>query len=100
MFKYRFKEHYCKKFCNTIISNKISKLTKSSFIYSIIFFNLIGIGCILSALFNYDHKHISIIGAIFWIIIPIKLFLIINKQYKEEFGVKHLNHGYIYILQF
>lgn len=64
-----------KKFCNAIISNKISNLTKSNFIYSIIFFNLIGIGCILSALFNYNHKHISIIGAIFWIVIPIILFL-------------------------
>mgnify|MGYP006086902529 FL=1 len=69
------KNTIAKKFCNSIISKIISDLTKSSFIYSIIFFNLIGIFCILSAMFNYNHKHITIVGAIFWIIIPVILFL-------------------------
>lgn len=63
------------KICTKKISNNLSKFTKSKFIYTIIFFNIIGIFCILSTLFNYNHKHISIIGGLFWIVIPLILFL-------------------------
>ena len=69
------KETIANKICFKRVSNNISKLTNSRFVYSILFFNIIGIFCILSALFNYNHKHISIIGAIFWIIIPLILLL-------------------------
>lgn len=69
------KNTIAKKVCKKQVSENISKFTKSRMIYSIIFFNIIGIFCILSALFNYNHKHISIIGAIFWILIPLILLL-------------------------
>ena len=61
--------------CCEYLDNKISQFINSKYIYSIVIFNIIGILCILSVLFNYNHKSITIFGAIFWIIIPIILIL-------------------------
>ena len=61
--------------CYPVISKSISYFTFSNWMYSILLFNLVGILCILYILFDYIHKSISILGALFWIIIPIILFL-------------------------
>jgi hypothetical protein len=63
--------HIC---CNKV--NKcISYFTFSKLMYSILLFNLIGILCILYILSDYTYTHISIIGTLCWITIPIILFL-------------------------
>ena len=61
--------------CLNRISKAISTFTYSKYMYSIILFNIIGISCILYILFDYTHTNLVIIGAIFWILIPIILFL-------------------------
>ena len=61
--------------CCKSIAKLISKITSSKLIYSILFFNMIGIFCILYILFDYSYKSLSYLGSLFWIAIPVILLL-------------------------